>query len=216
MTSRNDQLWELISNHPMPSDTTGQSFCEQLMKEHRIRRDTALTAIEEYRKFMFLCATREARNVPSKAIDLVWHQHMQHSRDYWDVFCAKIGKPIHHAPGGEGRRHLDDYKATIAAYRSRFGTPPKGVWRHQSRLGSIFALIFCSLFVLVGVSLLASGEAPMLFAVAFTMIPLFAMGSLLYSMTPHGEFELTFEAGDPFADSDAGDCGSGDGGGCGD
>ena len=95
MTSRNDQLWELISNHPMPADASGRSFPDQLMDEHGIRRETALTAIDEYRKFIYLCATREARNVPSKAVDLVWHQHMQHTRDYWDGLCAKIGKPLH-------------------------------------------------------------------------------------------------------------------------
>ncbi len=216
MTSRNDQLWELISNHPMPADATGRSFTEQLMSEHRIKRETALTAIEEYRKFLYLCATRDARNVPSKAVDLVWHQHMQHSRDYWDGLCAKIGRPLHHSPGGEGAAHLEDYKATVAAYRQKFGTPPRGIWRHQTRAGSIGALIFTSLFVVVGLSMLAGGDVPQLFALAFTAIPLLAIGHLLYGMTPGGEYTLTFEIGDPFADNDVGDCGSGDGGGCGD
>ena len=216
MTSRNDQLWELISNHPMPADAVGRDFPEQLMAEHRIKRETALTAIEEYRKFIYLCATREARNVPSKAVDLVWHQHMQHSRDYWDVFCKKIGKPVHHAPGGEGRGHLDDYKATVAAYRARFGTPPKGVWRERNRVSDIAALVFVSLFIVVGLSMLAGGEAPPAAALAFIALPALVIYRLLYGMTVKGEFELTFETGDPFADDDAGDCGSGDGGGCGD
>lgn len=216
MTSRNDQLWELISNHPMPADATGRSFPDQLMAEHRIKRETAETAIEEYRKFIYLCATRAERNVPSKAVDLVWHQHMQHSRDYWDVFCEKLRKPLHHAPGGAGRAHLADYRATVAAYRKVFGTPPRGIWRRQSRIGSAVGLVFTGLFALFGLNMIASGEVPRLFAVAFTTIPLIATGLILYGMTPGGEYELTFEMGDPFADDDAGDCGSGDGGGCGD
>lgn len=216
MTSRHDQLWELISNHPMPADATGRSFPDQLTDEHGIRRETALTAIEEYRKFIYLCATREGRNVPSKAVDLVWHQHMQHTRDYWDVLCAKVGKPLHHSPGGAGKDHLLDYKATVAAYRDRFGTPPRGIWRQQKRGEAIFGLILTGLFVVFGLSMLAGGEAPPLFAQIFTAIPLIVMASLLYGMTPGGEYELTFEFGDPFADNDAGDCGSGDGGGCGD
>ncbi|MEX3014460.1 glycine-rich domain-containing protein-like [Gymnodinialimonas hymeniacidonis] len=216
MTSRKDQLWELISNHPMPADATGRSFAEQLMAEHRIKRETAGTAIEEYRKFLYLCATRDDRNVPSKAVDLVWHQHMQHSRDYWDGLCAKIGKPIHHSPGGEGTAHLEDYKATVEAYRLKFGTPPRGIWRQQTRAGSIGALLFTSLFLAYGLNMLSSGDAPPLFALAFTAIPLLAIAKILYGMTPGGEYSLTFEAGDPFADNDAGDCGSGDGGGCGD
>lgn len=216
MTSRNDQLWELISNHAMPADASGQPFPDQLMQEHRIRRETALTAIEEYRKFIYLCATRDARNVPSKAVDLVWHQHMQHSRDYWDGLCAKIGKPLHHSPGGEGTAHLADYKATVAAYRERFGTPPRGIWRRSSRLKSLFGLLFCSVFLVAGLRMIVDGEAPLIFAVAFSAVPLLAISALLHSMTPGGEFEMTFEAGDPFADEDAGDCGSGDCGGCGD
>lgn len=216
MTSRNDQLWELISNHPMPADATGRSFPEQLMDEHRIRRETALTAIEEYRKFIYLCATREARNVPSKAVDLVWHQHMQHTRDYWEGLCAKIGKPLHHSPGGTGAAHLADYKATVAAYRARFGTPPRGIWRRTSRAGSVIGFIVSSVFLIMGVNMIIGGEAPLPFAVIFTAIPLIAIGGMLYGMTPGGEFELTFERGDPFADQDAGNCGSGDCGGCGD
>ena len=216
MTSRNDQLWELISNHPMPADATGRPFPEQLMDEHRIRRDTALTAIEEYRKFIYLCATREARNVPSKAVDLVWHHHMQHSRDYWDGLCAKIGKPLHHTPGGDGTAHLADYKATVAAYRDRFGTPPQGIWRRSSRLESVFAVLFLGVFLAAAIGQIVDGDVPLLFALAFAAFPIFLMGKQLYAMTPGGEFELTFERGDPFADEDAGNCGSGDCGGCGD
>lgn len=216
MTSRNDQLWELISNHPMPADASGRSFPDQLMDEHRIRRDTALTAIDEYRKFIYLCATRAARNVPSKAVDLVWHQHMQHSRDYWDGLCAKIGKPLHHAPGGDGAAHLSDYRATVAAYRQRFGTPPKGIWRRTSRLGNLFGVLFSGLFLAMGIGALMDGGPPPVVALAFIAFGLLAIGKQLYAMTPGGEFELTFERADPFADDDAGNCGSGDCGGCGD
>ncbi|MBY4893097.1 hypothetical protein KUL25_10005 [Rhodobacteraceae bacterium N5(2021)] len=216
MTSRNDQLWELISIHPMPADASGRSFPDQLMDEHLIKRETALTAIKEYRKFIYLCATREARNVPSKAVDLVWHQHMQHSQDYWDGLCAKIGKPLHHAPGGEGMAHLADYKATVAAYRERFGTPPRGIWRRASRLKSLFGILFCGVFLVAGFGMIVDGEVPLPFSVAFTAVPFLAISALLHSITPGGQYELTFEMGNPFADEDAGDCGSGDCGGCGD
>ena len=215
MTSRPDQLWELISTHPMPADAAGLSFTDQLMREHRIQRGTALTAIEEYRKFIFLCLTREARNVPSKAVDLVWHLHMQHSRDYWDVFCQKLGKPIHHSPGGDGAGHLADYKATVAAYRDHFGTPPRGIWREHSRAANLFGLIFSGVFLIFGLVGLSAG-APIWFMVLWLAIPVAIFVNCLFGLTSHGEFTLTFEMGDPFADKDGGDCGSGDGGGCGD
>ncbi|MGR3512638.1 MAG: glycine-rich domain-containing protein [Paracoccaceae bacterium] len=215
MTSLNIQLWELIKTHKMPDDAAGTPFAKQLMAEHGISRDTADVAIEEYRKFMYLCATRAARNVPSKAVDLVWHLHMQHSRDYWDVFCQKIGKPVHHTPGGQGAPHLEDYKATVTAYKDLFGTPPRGIWRQTSRLETIITLLFLTLFILVGISFLNQGGDP-LFGLLWLSIPTLILVTTLNSLTPKGEYTLVFECNDPFADQDAGDCGSGDGGGCGD
>ena len=120
MTSLNTQLWELIKSHKMPDDATGAPFIDQLMAENCISPDTAAVAITEYKKFMYLCATRSERNVPSKAVDLVWHLHMQHSRDYWDVFCKKLGKPVHHNPGGSGQEHLSDYSATVKLAQAFF------------------------------------------------------------------------------------------------
>ena len=215
MTSLNTQLWELIKTHKMPEDAAGKPFFEQLMAENRISRDTAAVAIAEYQKFMYLCATRPERNVPSRAVDLVWHLHMQHSRDYWDVFCKKLGEPVHHNPGGQGSQHLDDYKATVQAYRNLFGTPPKGIWKQNNKVGAVLTLIFVAVFIFAGTSsILANGH--LLFGMLWLCIPLIIFTTTLHSLTTEGEFTLIFESSDPFADEDAGDCGSGDGGGCGD
>lgn len=215
MTSLNTQLWELIKTHEMPEDAAGTSFTEQLMAENDISHETATVAIAEYRKYMYLCATRPERNVPSKAVDLMWHLHMQHSRDYWDVFCKKLKKPIHHNPGIQSAGHLDDYKATVAAYKELFGTPPKGIWKQTNRVEAIFTLAFLAVFIFIGVTVIAKDENT-LFGMLWLSIPLFMFVSTITNLTARGEFTLVFESGDPFADGDAGDCGSGDGGGCGD
>ncbi|WP_282121437.1 glycine-rich domain-containing protein [Ruegeria atlantica] len=215
MTSLNTQLWELIKTRKMPDDAAGTPFIEQLMAENRISRDTANVAIAEYQKFMYLCATRPERNVPSKAVDLVWHLHMQHSRDYWDVFCKKLGKPVHHNPGGQGLQHLDDYKATVKAYSDLFGTPPKGIWKRKNRVGTFIVLIFLLVFICIGASSIVQSGG-FLFGILWLSVPLFVFVITLNSLTSKSELTLIFECNDPFADEDAGDCGSGDGGGCGD
>ncbi len=215
MTSLDNQLWELIKTHKMPDDAAGTPFTEQLMAENRISRDTATVAIAEYQKFMYLCATRSARNVPSKAVDLVWHLHMQHSRDYWDVFCKKLGKPVHHNPGGHGAQHLDDYKATVKAYRNLFGGPPKGIWKLNNKFGSFFILIVSAIFIYIGVGAITQDDN-LLFGILWLGIPLYLFVTALNGLTTKAEFTLIFEHDDPFADADAGDCGSGDCGGCGD
>ena len=214
MTSLNTQLWELITTYKMPDDASGTPFIEQLMAENRISCETATVAIAEYRKFMYLCATRPERNVPSAAVDLVWHLHMQHSRDYWDGFCKILGKPVHHNPGGQGSEHLGDYKATVAAYKDLFGTPPKGIWKQKSRIGAYLSLIVFTVFIYSGAgSIVQTGNV--LFGLLFIAAPLYLFVTTLNSLTTKGEFTLIFEGDDPFADDDAGDCGSGDGG-CGD
>lgn len=223
MTSRIDQprglnadqetLWRAIVSHEMPADAAGVTFQEQLMRAYKIKPGTALIAIDEYRKFMFLCATRTARNVPSKAVDLVWHLHMQHTRDYWDVFCAKLGKPVHHTPGGTGWAHLDDYKATMDAYRAWFGRPPKGIWREGSRAAGVFGAVLGVAILLTAFTIGGGVSAGNLIAMGVGGV--FVIVGLR-SCTSQGVFTLTFETGDPFADNDAGDCGSGDCGGCGD
>lgn len=161
MTSLNLQLWELIKTHKMPDDATGRPFIERLMAENRISHDTATVAIAEYLKFMYLCATRSQRNVPSKAVDLVWHLHMQYSRDYWDSFCKKLEKPVHHNPGGQGRQHLDDYKNTVKAYRDLFGKPPKGIWRQNSKVGAFVLLAFSAAFFCGGAISIAQRDNPL-------------------------------------------------------
>jgi len=215
MTSLKSQLWELIKTHKMPDDAAGKPFIQQLMAENRISHDTATVAITEYKKFMYICATRQERNVPSKAVDLVWHLHMQHSRDYWDVLCKKLGKPVHHNPGVQGSQHLDDYKATVHAYQELFGKPPKGIWKLNNRIRTFASLIFLAIFILVGASSILKDDN-LLFGMLWVSIPLVIFITTLNSLTTKGEFTLIFESSDPFADEDAGDCGSGDDGGCGD
>jgi len=215
MTSLNTQLWELIKSHKMPDDTAGTPFVKQLMAENSISLETANVAIAEYQKFMYLCATRAERNVPSKAVDLVWHLHMQHSRDYWDFFCKKLGKPVHHTPGGQGAEHLGDYKATVEAYKSLFGTPPKGIWRQNSKAEALVIMAMAGIFALIGLGSMSQG-GDVLFGTLWVSASLLIFALSANSLTTKSELALVFEAGDPFADDDAGDCSSGDGGGCGD
>jgi len=214
MTSLNTQLWELISNYKMPADASGLPFTDQLMAQNSISRETADVAIIEYHKFMYLCATRDKRNVPSKAVDLVWHLHMQHSRDYWDGFCKILGKPVHHNPGGQGAGHLEDYKATVEAYRELFGIPPKGIWKQSNKGGTLLTLILLMVTVWFSIDQFWQSKVPALM-VLYILFLLYMFVSTLNELTPKGEFSFVFGNKDPFSDDDAGDCGSGCGG-CGD
>lgn len=233
MTSRIDQprgldadqekLWRAIANHEMPKDAAGVTFEEQLMREHGIRSETAQTAIDEYRKFMFLCATRNARNVPSLAVDLVWHAHLMHSRDYFEVFCKILGKTVHHFPGRVGDEQARHFRDTRSAYEAIFGGGPRAVWRSRARrdvrarvLGGVTWAAIAGMLIATGVPLLQFGS--MLFLVIAGVS--FSKAFLGFYVAP--DVVLEFEAYSAFGDANAGDCGTSDGdgggdcGGCGD
>lgn len=204
---KHDTIWRAIDGHQMPGN-----FAADLMRDHKIKAETAARAIQEYKRFMYLVATSDGvRRVPSKAVDHVWHAHMMHSRDYWDVFCAAIGRPIHHTPGGQGAAHLRDYDATRRAYVEVFGeNPARGIWRKPSRFGT-------GLMALVGFAFLIGGlfelQNSWLLGGAALVIGglVFAFG--VFAQTSYGQAYLTFEASGEWSDDSAGDCG--DGGGCG-
>jgi uncharacterized protein (TIGR04222 family) len=70
---------------------------------------------------------------PSAEIDEVWHLHLVHSRDYWDIWCADVlRRRLHHGPtrGGasEAARYRTQYAATMALYEQWFGPPPEAYW----------------------------------------------------------------------------------------
>jgi hypothetical protein len=70
---------------------------------------------------------------PSQEVDEVWHQHLIHTRDYWQQFCPQVlGIALHHGPtrGGqaEKRRYREQYARTLAAYERWFGPPPLVFW----------------------------------------------------------------------------------------
>ena len=86
-------------------------------------------AVQEYKRFAYLCAHSRTPCTPSMEIDQVWHMHMTYTRDYWGKFCPHIlGYELHHGPteGGddEDQKHIDQYEYTLLYYYQVFGRPP--------------------------------------------------------------------------------------------
>lgn len=209
---KNEPLWERIAAYPLPADGAGLSFVEQLRKDQRISEKTARRGIEEYRRFLYLSATDDARTVPTKAVDAVWHLHLTHTRDYWERFVPDVldGKPIHHAPGALAGQSAD-FAVTLRRYEAEFGeAPPKGIWRHRSVLSRIVAAVFALVWTVMWVAGSLAAGLPIFAFVGLAFGGLFIMASV-------SEFVPGLSIGiDIWSDSDGGDCSDGDGGGCGD
>ena len=99
-----------------------------------------LQAVNEYKKFMYI-ATYSAVT-PSKAIDQVWHLHIQHT-DLYQKFCQGLFDRdfCHHNPeliepqDGISSYH-DQYYDTLEKYYWEFAShPPGNIWFYQLKAG---------------------------------------------------------------------------------
>jgi hypothetical protein len=127
-------LWQRIADHQIGPADASLSFTARLSRENRWSAAHAARVIGEYKRFCYLAMTAGHEVTPSDAVDQAWHLHLTYSRDYWQVFCARVlGRDLHHGPtaGGpvERDRYYRQYAMTLAAYEAAFGhAPPPDIW----------------------------------------------------------------------------------------
>jgi hypothetical protein len=126
-------LQERLWNHPFEHPHRSMDLVRRLCIEQHWTPAQAREATEEYRRFCFLACTAGHPVTPSDQVDVVWHLHLLHTRDYWEVFCPQVlGRPLHHGPteGGASQEHLfyEQYSRTLASYSQVFGPPPETWW----------------------------------------------------------------------------------------
>lgn len=128
-------LWERIRNYQFDEDPTAPiTFLDKLCKEQKWSKAYALLAIEEYKKFVFLCLVLPNGASPSHVVDQVWHLHLTYTKSYWQRFCKEVLlKDLHHHPSNghvEEREGLKSkYFETLVAYHRYFEElPVLGFW----------------------------------------------------------------------------------------
>jgi len=139
MTPFEKDLWDKLSG--FSPDEAGQAFkfSDRLARDNGWTKTYALAVVEEYKKFLFLCAITTTGVTPSDAVDQAWHLHLTYTRSYWTDLCRNIlGKEIQHNPtkGGqqEATKYLDFYEQTLTLYHSKFGTlPPEDIWPNSGK-----------------------------------------------------------------------------------
>ena len=128
-------LWDKIRNFPIDDGSATITFSSKLAASQNWTAAFTQKAIDEYRKFIFLCCILEGGAAPSKSVDEVWHLHLTYTRSYWIDLCRNtLGKDIHHYPstGGskEEARHRLWHTETLGAYREVFGSDaPAEIWQ---------------------------------------------------------------------------------------
>ena len=96
----------------------------------------AIAVTQEYRRFLVLTQVAGRSVSPSPDVDEAWHLHLTRTTHY-KAFCEGVfGRFLHHEPArsGEGERHRDMYRETLAAYRQAFGVEaPSTTWPRPGR-----------------------------------------------------------------------------------
>jgi len=123
--------------HYNPNELDLERFVAKVQRDHgnHVQDEaTARAAVEEYRKMLILIQRfPEQPVVPSKLVDLVWHEHILDTKRYKRDCLRMFGQYIHHSPsfGGEDEKSelSAQQKEMFQLYQTAFdGAPPVSVW----------------------------------------------------------------------------------------
>jgi hypothetical protein len=223
-------LWQQIDAFRLDDPDAVIPFSKKLARENKWDATFTQKAIQEYKRFIYLCCISPTGASPSAIVDKVWHQHLLYTLNYWEAFCEKtLGQKIHHHPSAGGLTEKQKYIAweenTRQQYRQYFGEdPPAAFWPDSSpplpatvkrlplfRKYWLTFLLFLSFFLFPG----CSDGAP---AITIIMIFLFVGLIGMASGKNDGKNKDTNSSGDSTGSSgcsSGSSCGSSCGGGCG-
>jgi len=117
-----------------PDDPLG--FESRLADDQGWTLGYAVEVAAEYRRFLVLTQVAGRAASPSPDVDEAWHLHLTRTAHYEALCTAVFGRFLHHEPAraGEGERHRDMYRDTLAAYRRAFGAAaPTAIWPPPGR-----------------------------------------------------------------------------------
>lgn len=124
----NQALWKKISDYSLDHLMVNDGFKKKLIQKNSWSNKMTQNAIIEYKKFIYLAAIHSKVVSPSNMVDLVWHEHLLFTKDYWQNFIPIVGKQIHHSPSDGSNAEVfllkQCYLETIELYQLEFGKMP--------------------------------------------------------------------------------------------
>jgi hypothetical protein len=121
-----DKIYRKIYEYPL-------DFVEQrLIKKGGFDEATAKIAVEELKKFLYICAVEDDKPIAmiSPIVDEAWHTFILFTKEYESFCCNIVGRFLHHRP------IISDYDMRVArsgaqnfikSYQKHFGKMPT-VW----------------------------------------------------------------------------------------
>eukprot|EP00928_Gymnodinium_smaydae_P007331 TRINITY_DN12649_c0_g4_i1.p1 TRINITY_DN12649_c0_g4~~TRINITY_DN12649_c0_g4_i1.p1 ORF type:complete len:709 (+),score=79.37 TRINITY_DN12649_c0_g4_i1:114-2129(+) len=144
--------------HHDPERLDLSRFVHKLQRDHPSyfpNETTAKSAIAEYRRMLYIIQKLpDAPVVPSKLVDLVWHEHILDTQAYKRDSQALFGRYVHHAPAfgddeaeevkAEKEAMRKDQAAMLEQYVGIFeDEPPQDVWPTAQRKTGVGRLPDC-------------------------------------------------------------------------
>lgn len=157
---RNENLWQRIQGFSMDANGASFPFSKKLAKEENWSEEFTQKAIEEYKKFVYLCCISPNGASPSETVDKVWHMHLIYTQSYWEDFCPNVLKRnLHHHPstGGssENSKHKNWFSETLENYREVFlHDAPEDIWKNQNQKITLRKTWFQRLKIITAISII--------------------------------------------------------------
>lgn len=135
---RNENLWQRIQRFSLDAQDASFPFSKKLAKEENWSLNFTQRAIDEYKKFVYLCCILPNGASPSEIVDKVWHLHLIYTQNYWEDFCPNVLKMnLHHHPSNGGNteksKHENWFSETLENYKTIFQQePPEDIWKPTS------------------------------------------------------------------------------------
>ncbi|MDR2234804.1 MAG: hypothetical protein LBE92_01660 [Chryseobacterium sp.] len=139
MIIKDESLWNRIQGFSLDASNACFPFSKKLAKEENWSLEFTGKAIEEYKKFVYLCCILPQGASPSETVDKVWHMHLIYTQSYWEEFCPEIlRRKLHHHPskggGQEQNKHQNWFLDTLSHYKSIFlQEPPEEIWQPEKK-----------------------------------------------------------------------------------
>jgi uncharacterized protein (TIGR04222 family) len=131
----NTELWLKIQAFDFDRPMSEYNFSTRLAKENYWTKNFTATAIQEYKKFMYLAGTSDMMVSPSGVVDTVWHQHLVFTNSYNEI-CSILGKTIQHIPSTHNKVEAGKFKQakerTRKLYSESFGEMPREIWEYPT------------------------------------------------------------------------------------
>ncbi len=125
-----DPLWQRIQDIKLENLKKGLFF-RQLMSEYGWKPFLANHALQEYKRFMYLCVVTRKNLKAPKLIDKVWRLHMRDKDEYYYRFCIVTLRHLVRHPSERSTdvRLIENQRYIASAYKYYFKEAmPSRIW----------------------------------------------------------------------------------------